>query len=213
MLALTAACATAVLIAVCVRIAGSDPARAALRTPAVALSLATTIGLAAFTLLGPLAHGWARRAGTPANLLPKAPLSVARVVPGSSRVTAVGGSTKPFTALLAGSVTQSQAPGGAVVDLDLRLRGGARGRLRVRLGGTPIPGGGLSMTGSQVDLIANGLPSVMAGQISSLQGQEFIARVLGSSGAALTLHARLHIDSQSGAVTGLLSASPSTGGR
>ncbi|MGI8505462.1 MAG: ferric reductase-like transmembrane domain-containing protein, partial [Solirubrobacteraceae bacterium] len=62
MLALTAACTAAVVIAVCVRIARSEPARAALRTPAFALSLATPVGLVAFTLLGPLAHGWARRA-------------------------------------------------------------------------------------------------------------------------------------------------------
>ncbi len=213
MLVLTAACVAAVVVAVCVRIARADPGFAGLGRLAVALSVATPIGLIAFTLLGPLAHGWARRAGTPTNLLPKTPVPVAAVVPTSSRVAPRTSSPKAFSALLAGSVTQGEVPGGAVIDLNLRLRGGARGRLRVRLGGSPIPGGGLSMTGSQVDLIANGLPSVMEGQISSLAGQEFVARVLGSSGAALTLHGRLQIDSQSGSVTGLLSASPAAGGK
>ncbi len=69
MLALTVACTAVVVAAVAVRIARAHPARPEWRTPALALSLATPIGLAAFTLLGPLAPHWAARAGTPAKLL------------------------------------------------------------------------------------------------------------------------------------------------
>jgi hypothetical protein len=35
----------------------------------VALIVATPLGLAIFTVAGPLQHGWARTAGTPARLL------------------------------------------------------------------------------------------------------------------------------------------------
>jgi methionine sulfoxide reductase heme-binding subunit len=213
MLSLTAACLAAVVASVGVRIARAESAPRGVRTPTVALSVAAPIGLAAFTLLGPLGHGWARRAGTPANLLPKTSVSVARVVPTSSGAPPATRRPKAFSAVLAGSVSQTQAPGGAIVDLSMRLRGGARGRLRVRLGGSPIPGGGLSITGSQVDLITNAIPAVMAGHITQLQGSEFVARVLGSAGTALTLHARLHIDSQAGTVTGVLTASPASGQR
>jgi len=208
MLLLTAACLAAVAVAVWVRIARADPAYAGLRTPAFALSVITPIALVAFTLLGPLAHGWAKRAGTPANLLAKsspAPVAGERT---SSAVDPAAGSLKAFSASLSGSVTQAQLPGGSVVDMHLRLSGGAHGQLRIRLAGAPIAGGGLSLTGSQVDLVADGLPSVMEGRISSLQGTEFVARVLGSSGA-LTLHAQLQINNQSDAVTGALTASPS----
>jgi hypothetical protein len=104
-------------------------------------------------------------------------------------------------------VTQTQEPGGALVDLALRLSGGARGRLRVRLAGTPIGGGGLSMTGSQVDLIADGLPAVMQGKIVSLSGETFVARLRGS-GATLDVRCRLHIDTQTNSATGTLDASP-----
>ena len=38
------------------------------------------------------------------------------------------------------------------------------------MAGAPLAGGGLSMTGSQVQLTAVGLRSVLVGQISSLQG-------------------------------------------
>lgn len=208
MLLLTAACLAAVAAAVWVRISRAEPAYAGLRTPAFALSVIAPIGLVAFTLLGPLEHGWAKRAGTPASLLAKssaAPVAGERT---SSAVVPTAGSPKAFSASLSGSVTQAQLPGGSVVDMRMRLSGGAHGQLRLRLAGAPIAGGGLSLTGSQVDLVADGLPSVMEGRISSLEGTEFVARVLGSSGA-LTLHGRLQINNQSNAVTGELTASPS----
>lgn len=210
MLGLTAGCLVAVAVGVAARIARADPPRPGLRTPAVVLSLATPIALIAFTLSGPLGHSWARRAGTPTNLLPKPSTPVARVVPTGPRIAPAARRPQAFSARLAGSVSQTQAPGGAIVDLSMRLRGGARGRLRVRLGGLPIPGGGLSMTGSQVDLVTNALPFLMTGQITSLQGSEFVAHVLGSSGTSFTLHARLRIDTQSSSVTGVLTASPSS---
>jgi methionine sulfoxide reductase heme-binding subunit len=212
MLALTAACVAAVVVAVSVRIARAEPARPEFRTPAVMLSLATPIGLVAFTMLGPLAHGWARRAGTPTSLLPKAFVVAAGTVPASSRAGPGGPPLKAFSALLTGSVKQTQTSGGAIVDLNMRLSGGARGRLRIRLAGAPIASGGLSMTGSQVDLISSRFPTVMEGQISSLQGNQFAARV-GRPGAALTLNGRLQINSQTGAVSGLFSATPAAGAR
>lgn len=205
MLALTAACVAAVLAAMGLRFARGEGTVATLRGPAVALSLAVPIGIAAFTALGPLQKGWAKRAGTPPNLLAHAApnVRVVRVVaPGSPPPAAL----RPFGATLAGREAQRRAPGGALVDLDLHLGGGAHGRLRVRLAGAPIPGGGLSMTGSQVDLLETGLASVLTGQISSLQGSDFSARVTGG-GHALNLAVRLRIDQRTGSVSGRLDAS------
>ena len=69
MLALTAGCLAAVLIAIWFRIARAEPERRGLRGTAIAITLATPLGLAIFTLAGPLQRGWARRAGTPPSLL------------------------------------------------------------------------------------------------------------------------------------------------
>jgi sulfoxide reductase heme-binding subunit YedZ len=230
MLALTIACTAAVLCAVWVRIARATPERPAIRLPATALSIITPLGLVAFTLAGPLESGWAARAGTPAKLLGKktpaagpgrgaSAASGSSSGPGSSSRAASGPGTSPgtasptaFSATLKGKVRQTVEPGGAVVDLSLNLVGRRHGRLRVRLAGAPIAGGGLSMTGSQVDLIADGLPSVMVGQIESLQGEVFVARVRGSSGRALSVRARLHIDTQTQLVTGRVDAVPVAGG-
>ncbi len=211
MLALTALCLGAVSIAVLVRIARAEPGEAdRFRAPAVALSIAAPIGIAAFTLAGPLQRGWARRAGTPSNLLGARSAPVAgRLPPARSAPTRL---KAPFSARLAGKVTQTQAAGGSLVDMSLRLSGGARGRLRVRLAGAPLGGGGLSLTGSQVDLLADGLPSVMQGRIVSLQGEQFDARVAGGPGSSLNLHASLSIDQSSGNVSGTLRASAGGGG-
>jgi hypothetical protein len=53
----------------------------------------------------------------------------------------------------------------------------------------------------------------MVGQIESLQGEEFVARLRGSSGTVLAVRARLHIDTQTNLVTGTLDATPVGGGR
>jgi DMSO/TMAO reductase YedYZ heme-binding membrane subunit len=215
MLGLTTACAGAVLIAVLVRVGRSDDRR--WKAPALALATMTPVGIALFTLAGPLQPGWASRSGTPRNLLGSSSTRVAAVSTGGAAAARNAASAAPalripFSARVTGSAKQKAQAGGAIVDLSLRLSGGARGRLRVRMAGAPIGGGGLSMTGSQVDLVADGLASVMEGRIVSLAGQQFVARVRDASGSHLDLHADLSIDSQTGAVNGTLNATSSGGG-
>ncbi len=212
-LAITAACVAAATVATLVRIARSAPDRGRGRSTAIAVTLAVPVGIAAFTLQGPLHTGWARRAGTPEALLAHTVTRAAATQPLATKPETRAATLKaPFSASLSGTVKQTQAPGGAIVDLALQLSGGARGKLRVRLAGSPLDGGGLSLTGSQVDLLASGLPSLMAGQIVSLQGTDLLARVSDGSGSALNLNASLNIDGQTGAVSGALSATDARGG-
>ena len=213
MLALTVGCMAAVVIAVLSRIARAPSAGGGLRAGATALSVATPIGIAIFALAGPLAHGWARRAGTPLKLL-GAPVTASRAAAApAAATTAKGPLDRAFSATLSGNVSQSAASGGAIVELQLRLGGGANGQMRVLMGGSPLPGGGLSMTGSQVDLTSPGMPSAMAGRILSLSGTRFVARVSDTSGSVIDLNANLTIDGNTGAVTGTLSGSPIGGGK
>jgi sulfoxide reductase heme-binding subunit YedZ len=69
MLVLTAGCVLVVLVAICVRAAGSRPDRPGARLGAVAASLAAAVALAVWLPTGPLKSGWAKRAGTPSALL------------------------------------------------------------------------------------------------------------------------------------------------
>jgi len=207
MLGLTAACIVAVLVAVWTRLAHVSGEHAGLRAPATALAVITPIGLAIFTLAGPLQQGWARRAGTPNSLLgrPVPTASAGRAVSppaGSSSLAA------SFDATLGGTVSETQAADGAVVNLDMQLSGQVRGRLRVRIGGVPIgAGGGLSMTGSQVDLALAGHPSVLQGQIASLRGENFDARLSDATGSTVDVRVQLQIDTQTNTVAGMLSGS------
>jgi Ferric reductase like transmembrane component len=211
MLALTVVCIVAVLVAAWTRIAHVSSDHAGLRAPATALAVITPIGLMIFTVAGPLQRGWAKRAGTPASLLGGSSSAAKTPTPRSNGAAGGGGSPSalggPFTANLSGSVRESSAPGGAVVDLSTSVSGQVRGRFRVRIAGQPV-GVGLSMTGSQVDLALAGVPSVLQGTINNLRGTEFTARLADRQGAVVDLHAVLQIDNQTNTVTGTLSGTP-----
>jgi hypothetical protein len=211
MLALTVACIVAVLVAVWARIAHASGEHAALRAPATALAVITPVGLAIFTLAGPLQSGWARRAGTPASLLGSAPAPASSSSASSASSSSGAGASslsQKFNSTLSGTVTETPEPGGAIVDLSLQVSGRVHGLLRVRLGGVPVGGSGLSMTGSQVDFAPAGAPAVLQGRIAALQGEEFTARVSDGSGTVLDLRSQLQIDNSAGTVTGTLSGSP-----
>jgi sulfoxide reductase heme-binding subunit YedZ len=209
MLALTIACVAAVVIAVLLRVARTPDATPGMRTGATALAIVTPLGLAIFTLAGPLQHGWARRAGTPAKLLGLAPAPTTRGTPVAAHTTAAPGPLdRPFSATLTGSTTQTNASSGSIVELSMRLSGGATGQMRVRLGGAPLPGGGLQLTGSQVDLSAPGMPSAMTGRVVSLTGDRFRARVTDRSGTIVRLDANVNVDENSGTVSGTVSGVP-----
>jgi hypothetical protein len=208
MLALTAGCVAAVLAAVLVRIARSQPESDSVRAPVVLLSVATPLVIVFFTVLGPLQPHWARRAGTPASLLGHSSSSAPAPVRTATATATPAPTTlrPPFSARISGHLSQREVSGGAIIDLAMRLSGGAHGRLRVRLAGAPMGGGGLSLTGSQVDLLARGLPSVMEGKVVFLEGQRLVARVAGSDGSTLQLHADLDINNSDDSVTGTLRA-------
>jgi methionine sulfoxide reductase heme-binding subunit len=68
-LAITFACVTVVIGAAVVRlvkVAGIDHG---IRTAGIAVAVAVVIGMAVFTVVGPLAPHWSERAGTPASIL------------------------------------------------------------------------------------------------------------------------------------------------
>jgi methionine sulfoxide reductase heme-binding subunit len=208
MLLLTAVCVAAVAAAVCARLIRAGRTLRGVQIPGMAVCAGVVVGIAVFTFAGPLQRGWARRSGTPTRLLGH-PAAQVSPVTGSrvARPPTHQAPVRPFTASLRGQLTQHTTSRGAIVNISVRLIGDTRGRLRVRLGGTPLAGGGLSMTGSQVDLIVDGYPAVLAGRIEALQGTSFRARVRSASGAALTLQGQLIIDQQTQAVTGQVRAS------
>ncbi len=212
-IAITLACLVAVMWAIATRLRAAGADNPGVRAGATLLAIAAPIGLVAFALAGPLERGWARRAGTPSRLLGRVHLVSHTISPPAAETTSsrrVGKAAleHTFSANLSGTVAQTNTPGGAIIELGLRLSGSVTGQLRVRLGGAPLPEGGLSLVGSQVDLTGPGLRSALAGKVLSLQGNQFVAKVTDAYGTSMQLQANLAIDQNTGQVTGTLSGAP-----
>jgi sulfoxide reductase heme-binding subunit YedZ len=77
-LLLAGICCAVALAAVAWRIAESGPGRQMLRAGTALFAVLTVVAIAGWTLQGPLEPGWAKRSGTPADLLPKPPAAPAK---------------------------------------------------------------------------------------------------------------------------------------
>ena len=102
MLALSTACLTAVVIAAGWRTREGWPSHLGRRKLAATMLVLGTPALLVWVVAGPLASGWASRAGTPASLLASAQPAG---VPASS-----SGLRLPLSAQLSGSIQQGRAP-------------------------------------------------------------------------------------------------------
>lgn len=205
MLALVAGCVLVVLVAVWIRAAAGWPANAGVRTSAVLASIAAPLALLVWLPNGPLAPGWAKRAGRPASLLPAAVAS--------SKIQARGATTTTFTAPVSGNVTQSQLSNGLVqVDLRLKLAGQSLDTLEIHIDGESLNGGGVAMTTSRVTIGTASDPGRYTGRVTALEGTNLGARVSGRQGS-LSLVAQLQIDPRSGVVTGTVTSRPGDANR
>jgi methionine sulfoxide reductase heme-binding subunit len=213
MLVLTAGCVAVVLAAVWLRAAAGWPDHSGIRASAVLASIAAPLALLLWLPNGPLAAGWAKRAGTPASLLARTSASASSSATSGASLSATSGASAPttgsgFRAQVSGTVRQSQLPGGLVrLDLKLTVPGQRLDSIEIRIDGQPLSGGGVAMRASRVTLGSATSASLYRGRITGLEGTTVAARVRSPRGA-LALVAQLQIDSRSGAVSGAVSAQP-----
>ncbi len=213
MLAVTGVCVIVVIVAVVARVTDGWPDHAGARATALLASAMVPLGLLVWLPSGPLAAGWAKRAGTPSALLPAASASGAPA-PAAGGAAAAGGSASQssgsrvsFTAPVSGTLRQGPAAGGLVeVHIALRVAGERLSTLGIRIIGQAANGGGVAMSSSRVALGPASAPGQYLGQVTSLQGTSIAATVHDASGASLRLLARLQIDSAGGSVSGTVTA-------
>jgi hypothetical protein len=152
---------------------------------------------------GPLQQGWARRAGTPASLLPQPTIRTALVTQSLPRT---------FRSPIDGTLSErSEANGQITVRLDLRLRAAPRGALRVDLRGLPS-GNGVSLTASGVSFVPATTGAVYEGHVTALDGNLLAADVVDAAGDHLRLTLTLAIDGKTNAVRGSVAALVPSGG-
>lgn len=174
LLASSAGCVLAVLLAVLYRvgIASGSPLR--LRVGGGAAVLIAPVLFAGWLAGGPLAPHWAARAGTPTRLLAH---------PGSTGPAHASPVTGRPTGSAQWTATLSQATGTSRVVLRFQgpLRGGPAGRLEIVLTGQPDPGGGLTLASGTVRLT----PAAGAdytGAVTGLRGSQVSAVLTGPGG-------------------------------
>lgn len=199
MLAIALACTIAVVGSIAWRLAGE---RAEARAVALGACVLVSTVVGVWLALGPLADGWARRAGTPATLLAGAPSTSGRAVRSALE--------RPFSAGLRGTLRRGTSAGGlAIIDLRLRLTGRAAGALRIRIAGDADPSGGVVMQRSAVTLGPPSAPGRLQGRIDALQGTSLQALVQSAAGRAMRLQVQLRLLSGD-AVGGTISGTPVT---
>jgi Ferric reductase like transmembrane component len=197
MLALDTACVGSVLAAAAWR-AGRDRARRATsRGLAIGAGSVASIALVGWLAVGPLAAGWASRAGTPERLLLRSG-SGGTASAGSGGSTAAAGVTPlvlPATSTFDGSATQQQV-GTGEVDLEFlgTLSGSSDLVLDIRLHGQLAQAGGLYVLGGHVALGPRGDQNRFQGQIAGVNNGQISAQLADTGGDAVTLDAVLQVD-------------------
>ena len=204
LLALTAVCVVAVIVAVWARVGFGWPAQRGLRGTAFAASVALPAALVVWLPSGPLGANWARRAGTPVSALARG-ASTTSTPSSTSGQTAIAA----FDGGVTGTLRQSQGANGLVdINISLAVANATVPALALTIVGNAVPGGGVQMTSSTVTLGGSSDPTRFTGSITSLSGTDISATVSSADGHALALVLALNIDSSSGAVTGTLQATP-----
>jgi len=206
MLVIVAGCVIVMIVAVVARATAGWPHHPVARLGALSAAALVPLGLLVWLPSGPLAAGWAAKAGTPASLLraTSSPTSA-----GTSGASSGSQSSAPasFTAQASGTVSQAQGnEGTAAVDISLNLSGQQLSNLAIRLHGEPIEGG-IQMTSSEVTLGSQSNPSQYSGRVTSLEGTNIGAQVSDAHGHTLNLTAQLNIDPNTGRASGTVQAS------
>jgi DMSO/TMAO reductase YedYZ heme-binding membrane subunit len=192
---------SAVVLAVLWRVAGTRTGPAAARLIGGVAAVAVPAAIAVWAVGGPLASGWARRAGTPARLLASPVAASTTAAPADASLP-----TAPFVAPLDGTFSTSAPDSEGLVTVALRatVDGGSKGLLKMVLRGVPLEGGGVQMTGSRVTYGPQERPADYSGEIVSLEGPRLVAAVQDGQGHSLNLKLLLRIDPSNRTLSGSL---------
>lgn len=208
MLLLTTLCVAAVLAAVIARVSAGWPGHLPMRLSALGVAALFPLGLVAWLLPGPLASGWAQRAGTPVTLL--ASSRAARTGTGGAGAPAHAGSAGGALAVSArfhGRVRQAQlGPGAAVIDISLVVNDPRLHFVHIRIEGQAIPGGGVDMSDSQVSAGPASNPDRYSGRVTGLAGPLIQASAADAGGASVAIAAQLQAQRRDGSASGVLTA-------
>jgi sulfoxide reductase heme-binding subunit YedZ len=169
----------------------------------VALSSAVILpaALVVWTVAGPLASGWARRAGTPAALLAGAGSSTAA---GSAPARPGGEIGNGYSATFDGTLTQSGAGQQVTLTIDGPLHDGQSRRLHVSIDAQDDGSGSLLVRNGTVRIVDGSGRTAFDGSVSDVRDGVLVAS---SSTAGTALAIRFDtLDTRGGAASGTVQA-------
>jgi sulfoxide reductase heme-binding subunit YedZ len=193
-LAFTAACVVAVLVAAGLRVGAGLASRPGGRALGFAAVTVAPVLLVIWLVSGPLADGWARKAGTPNSVLAAVAGTTGSGTAKAPTASSSGGQTAPtqtatfpaagFDATAQGTLREgaADANGQVVLSLTGALSKGATGSVDVELTGMPLAGGGVAMSSGTVTL-SDGSTSYR-GAVVGLGSAQVIADMPGPAGAS-----------------------------
>jgi len=202
-LVLNLSCLVAVVVAIGWRLFVGWQERPLWRAAGVGASAMVVVAMLGWLAQGPTQVGWAKKAGTPADLLNTA----AGESTAGTDAAAAAGPDAPFDATFSGTIQETLGAGtAATITIDTTLGGGVDGRMTVVIQGQASSEGGVTMEQSSVTLGPTGNPTQYKGTVTTLRGSELEAQVQGANGAPMTLTIDLSIDEETRTVTGTVSA-------
>ena len=218
-LVVTAACVLAVLVAVSLRLATGRADRPRARRLGLAGVALAPVCLVAWLASGPLASGWASKAGTPASVLATSaaatsaqPISAATPTTSPPPPSSTSQGSAPatgFDAQVAGTVHQGtpDTQGQVVVSLIGTLSGGASGTLDIELRGRPLSSGGIALNDGTVTLTGNTASDHASGHVVGLNGSQILANLSRSDGIPLQVTIVFQqLDATTGKMAGTVTA-------
>jgi DMSO/TMAO reductase YedYZ heme-binding membrane subunit len=221
-LGVSTACVLTVLIAGSLRLATGLADRPGVRRLGFAGFALGPVCLVAWLVSGPLASGWAAKAGTPASVL--ATSAAATSAPQISAATQTTTSPPPpsgsgqgsmpatgFDAHVAGTFHQSapDTQGQVVVSLIGTLSGGATGTLDIELRGRPLSGGGVALNDGTVTLTGNAASDHVSGPVVGLHGSQILANLSRADGSRSQVTIVFQqLDEATGQMAGTITSTP-----
>jgi len=197
-----------VFAAVLWRVLVAREAEPMIRAGATLAGVFVLIGLFVWARGGPLAKGWAARAGTPASILNRwktGPTAQQLAAPSTSGQPVRSLPSGRFASTLQGSLKEVPAGSGLVTILiDAQAKGRFAGRVHLALRGQAVDGGGVEMIDSVVGLLPKGGQAWSSGRVIGLNGRRVLASVQKPDGSSTHVLFVLRIDPGSGSVTGSL---------
>ena len=188
-LLVNAACIGVVVASVWWRVAAGWPRDAAVRAVALAASVLAPLALVVWLASGPLASGWARKSGTPDQLLAQevSAAGSASSVPSSSPTDAPT-LTTTFAASFSGTVRQAAAESGQDnVAMTADLSRGATGSLIVELQGRLDSRGGFEVRDGTVKVTSANGQDLFDGRVADIQDSTLLASPAARSASGISL--------------------------